>query len=255
MQTFQEYQAAFTAHLRQPQQQPRPRGVNPGRMAIYREIVFNQFLSSVSACFPVLQSILGKRRFSKLARQCFASHHFASPLFRDIPKAFTDFLSGLDLATDSLPPFAGQLAHYEWIELYVSHLVAEAPPAPEAVIHQADDLADAIVQLQPAHQLLSYDYPVHQLSRKQAHLPAMPTYLLVFRTADFKIQFVQLNDMTYQLLQGIQSQALPVSHHLAHVADNLLPHLSRPAITAYGLQAFHTLYLQQAIVVRKPGAV
>lgn len=247
-QTFQDYQAAFTAHLRQPDQRAKPPGINADRMAIYREIVFNQFLASISACFPVLQSILGKRRFGKLARQCFASHHFASPLFRDIPRAFVDFLSELDLTADSLPAFTAQLAHYEWVELYVSHMPNATLPDPGATVRQADDLAEATVQLQAAHQLLSYEYPVHQLSKKQAHLPPSLTYLLVFRTADFKIQFVQLNAMTYQLLQRIQSQPLPTSRHLADIAENL-PHLPLSSVIASGLQTLHTLHLQQALTV------
>lgn len=253
MQSFQAYQAAFTAHLRQPQQQAPPRGVNARRMAVYREIVFNQFYASVSACFPVLQSILGKRRFRKLVRQCFASHHFDSPFFRDISRAFVDFLQALDLAACHLPPFTAQLAHYEWIELYVSHLPADGLPASATAIKDAEALAAATVQLQPAHSLLSYDYPVHQLSRKQAHLPAAPTYLLVFRTADFHIRFVQLNAMTYQLLQYLQSAQSGLTSHLASLAHTLLPHLPVQSVTTFGLQTLYTLYLQQAIIAHPAG--
>jgi hypothetical protein len=247
MSIFKQYQAAFTAHLRDPQHQKKPYGVDARRMGVYREIVFNNFLVSVSACFPVLQAILGKRRFAKLARQCFSSHHFASPLFRDISKSFVDFLQTLDLSGNELPAFTAQLAHYEWVELYVSHVPTVALPS-LTTVQDANDLADCILQLQPAHMLASYDYPVHLLSKKHAGTPSS-TYLLVFRTPDFKIEFIQLNALTYQLLQQLQSSAATVCSHLRQFADTSLVQLPKQSVYEFGLQTLHALYLQQALVV------
>lgn len=248
---FQHYQATFNAHLRDPAQQPKPRGTDARRIAIYREIVFNNFLASISACFPVLLSILGKRRFKLLARQCFHDHRFSSPLFADIPKALVDYLQTLDLATHNLPPYTLQLAHYEWVELYLAKL-PDAPPAsttkPVTPVRQASDLAAAVLQLPAAHMLLSYDYAVQLLSKKHAQLPAAPTYLLVYRKTDFSIAFIELNAISYQLLQRIQSQSVSVSHHLQQLAQERLPHLAIQSVSEFGLQLLYSLYQQQAIV-------
>lgn len=250
MQSLQQYQATFTAHLRNPVQQKKPQGINARRMGVYREIVFNNFSASISACFPVLLSILGKRRFGKLARLCFFSHQFESPLFSDIPKAFVTFLQSLDLTENQLPPFTAQLAHYEWAELYVSRLPGEiCSQASAPRIEHPNALASLILQLQPAHLLVSYDYPVHQLSRKHPDLAGSATYLLLFRTTQFNIQFIQLNAVTYQLLQYIQSKPAPASSHLMHLARTLAPKLPANSIEDFGLQALHTLYLQQALII------
>lgn len=248
MPAFQHYQAAFTAHLRNPQQAARPSGVNARRMGIYREIVFNNFYASVSACFPVLLSIIGKRRFTYLVRQCFFSQRFESPVFRDISKVFVDFLASLDLSIHSLPPYATQLAHYEWIELEVSHMPGDHLETVHGV-NEPGALAQAIVQLQPAHRLLHYDYPVHQLSKKQANLPAAPTYLLVFRKPDFSIRFMQLNAVTYQLLHQIQSERSTISQHLAQFAQTSLTHVPLDKVQAFGLQTLFELYTEQAIII------
>lgn len=246
---FQQYQAAFNAHLRNPTQQVKPHGVSSKRLGIYREIVFNNFSASVSACFPVLFSILGKRRFNQLSRYCFTSHHFASPLFTDIPKAFVDYLQTLDVAKHELPPFTAQLAHYEWVELYVAKLQDTAPPtSPVVVIRQASDLAETILQLSGAHMLLHYDYPVHQLSKKHTGLAASPTYLLVFRKTDYNISFMQLNLATYDLLHRIQSEKATVSYHFAQMAKKILPNLPLQSVFEFGLKALHTLYLLQVVV-------
>ena len=245
----QQYQAAFNAYLRNPEQQVKPKGVNTKRINIYREIVFNNFSASICACFPVLLSLLGKRRFNKLARYCFANHHFGSPLFADISKAFVVFLQTLDLSLHDLPLFTAQLAHYEWVELHVAKLPDKPESrSPVCVIEQASDLAKVILQLAPAHMLLRYDYPVQQLSRKHANLAASHTYLLVFRKANFNIEFIQLNAVTYHLLQRIHLEQATVTYHLTQLAQTLLPHLSLQTLSEFGLQSLYTLYLQQAVI-------
>lgn len=252
---FQQYQAAFNAHLRDPAQQPKPQGANAKRIGIYREIVFNNFLASVSACFPVLLSILGKRRFKQLTRQCFASHHFNSPLFADIPKGLVDYLQTLDLAQHHLPPYAFALAHYEWVELYLAKLpdlakLTDKAPLPATDIRQANDLAEVIVQLPAAHMLLNYDYPVHQLSKNHANLAAKSTYLLVFLINDCKVEFIQLNEITYVLLQRIQLEQAILMRHLTELAERMLPHLPLQRVFEFGYETLFTLYLQRAIVIK-----
>ena len=113
---FQRYQIAFTAHIRNPSANKKPAHVNIARMAIYREIVFNNIFSSVSACFPVGKSILGARAWRKLVRAFFANHQATTPIFREIPQQFLQFIE----SRVDLPIYFQPLAHYEWVELAVA---------------------------------------------------------------------------------------------------------------------------------------
>ena len=79
---FQRYQIAFTAHIRDPNANKKPARVQDTRMAIYREIVFNNIFSTVSACFPVCKSIMGTRAWRKLARAFFANHQATTQIGR-----------------------------------------------------------------------------------------------------------------------------------------------------------------------------
>jgi uncharacterized protein len=169
---------------------------------------------------------------------------------RHIPKALVDYLQTLDLATHHLPPYTFQLAHYEWVELYLSKLPDAAPASPATPVQQAGDLAETVLQLPAAHMLLSYDYAVHLLSKKQAQLAASPTYLLVYRKADFNIGFIALNAVSYDLLQRIQSEQINVSQHLQQLAQQRLPHLSLDSVSEFGLQLLYSLYQQQAIALK-----
>ena len=54
---FQHQQRAFTAHVRDPNGQPRPAGIPPRRMAVYVELLFNNLNGQLSTNFPVLRAI------------------------------------------------------------------------------------------------------------------------------------------------------------------------------------------------------
>lgn len=113
---FQRYQLEFTAHIRNPKANKMPDQVNDVGMAVYREIVFSNVLNSVSACFPVCVQVLGKNAWDKLVRQFFANYQATSPIFKEIPQQFLQFLN----TVGNLPAYFQQLAHYEWVELAIN---------------------------------------------------------------------------------------------------------------------------------------
>lgn len=245
MLAFQVYQAAFTAHIRNPLEHKKPARVNDKRMAVYREIVLNNFVGSVSACFPVLRDILGKRQFKRLVRHCFFQQHFTSPFFREIPKTFVDFLQPLNLTQHNLPTFTAQLAHYEWAELFVSTLKTEniSENFKTALPH---DLLDNVLQLNPAHLLVSYDFPVHALSKKYQPTAPNPTFLLLIRNAQFEVKFIQLNPLTFELLKIIEAKACTGRQALLQIAEKI-QHPQPKTIVEFGRQILEDLFAQGAV--------
>lgn len=246
MLAFQQYQTAFTAHIRDPQA-PRPHGVRAKHMAVYREIVLNNFIASVSACFPVLLGILGKRRFATLARLCFAQQPFTSPLFRDLPLALVDFLQRADLAALALPVFSAQLAHYEWAELHVSQLPG-ALSNPSAAVLSAESLLQRRLSLNPAHLLLAYDYPVHLLSKRYQPVTPDTTYLVLARQADFSVTFIQLNALTYLLLQQWATQSQSGNQALQGMIDTL-KHPQPAQLLQFGADTLLRLHQQHVLML------
>ncbi|MFN3717220.1 MAG: putative DNA-binding domain-containing protein, partial [Thiobacillus sp.] len=65
---FQRYQLAFTAHIRDPQANPRPPGVEARRMNIYKDLLYNNVEGFLLACFPVLRRTLGARKWTRMVR-------------------------------------------------------------------------------------------------------------------------------------------------------------------------------------------
>ena len=238
MLAFQKYQIAFTAHIRDPKAHAKPAKVQDARIAVYREIVFNNIFGSVSACFPVCQAVLGKRAWLKLTKQFFAQHQASTPLFREISQEFLKFIA----SASGLPLYFQPLAHYEWVELAVSSQKTETPK-----LSKKTDLLHEKPQLAPAHMLLEYDFAVHKISGKFKSENKEKTYLLVFRNADFKVKFIELNAVTFELLKLIQSNHLPGEQALARLAE-ALPALDSKTVLNFGLQTLQDLANQQAII-------
>ncbi|HEY0842908.1 DNA-binding domain-containing protein [Methylotenera sp.] len=241
---FQQYQLAFTARLRDARNQPVPTGVAPERMAVYDEIVFNNMLESVSACFPVARKTLGKATWLKLVQAFLKEHSANSPLFRKIPEEFLAFLQHTNLV---LPPYLQALCHYEWIELYLSAL-----PAPNHQdVDMYGDIAHQALIFTQAMQLLAYDYAVHKISPRQKPKVKEPSYLLVHRDVNDKIKFIELNPMTFKLITLLKSGEFTAEQALTMLADEL-KHPQPQIIMQFGLGVLLDLKNQGIILGTAP---
>ncbi len=57
---FIQQQYDFAAHIRNPEQNPAPAGIEDRRMGIYRELFYNNVEGFLSNGFPVLAGITGR---------------------------------------------------------------------------------------------------------------------------------------------------------------------------------------------------
>lgn len=192
MLAFQRFQAEMGRHLRDPRRQPRPAATPARRMAVYRELLYNNLEGFLLACFPITRRILGDRRWPSLVRAFFREARCRTPYFREIPREFLDWLGGRELAG---PGWLKELAHYEWVELAVD--IMDTAPLPH---DPAGDLMAGIPVPAPALMNLSYRWPVHRIG--PAYRPRKPeqTHLLVYRDGDDEVQFLELNPLTSALV-------------------------------------------------------
>jgi len=200
---FQRYQLAFTAHLRDPEVNPRPPGVEARRMKVYNALLFNNIEGFLLACFPVLRRVLGTRKWAKLVRAFFSTHRSHTPYFRQIPDEFIQFLQSEWTPPEGYPPFLLALAHYEWIELVLS----VSNRSSDRAIDAAGNLIEGVPLLNPVLANLHYDWPVHRIAPRRKVKPA-ETWLLVFRDADDRVQFSEINAFTARLLTLLEAGTL-----------------------------------------------
>ncbi len=238
---FQEQQYAFAAHIRDPQNVPAPEGIEDRRMAIYRELFFNNLNSLLSNMFPVLKKLHTDDRWRRLVRKFMQRHQAQTPYFLQLPAEFLGFLQNEYEPEPDDFPFLAELAHYEYIELALS--ISEDTNDFNGVDPDGDMLTGVPVKSQLAW-AYAYEYPVHQVSAEfLPDAPAdQPVYLAVYRDADDKVGFLELNAVTAGLLNAIEENdaGLPGEALLRKLATDI----NYPDVDAFiehGASALHEM--------------
>lgn len=197
-------QRDFAAHIRDPDVNPAPDGIEDRRMAIYRRLFFNNIASLLSGNFPVLRSLYDEDGWRRLMRDFYSRHRSQTPLFPEVAKEFLRYLQDERGAVAGDPPFLLELAHYEWVELALSIDENEPDQVPADA---SGDLLSGVPVLSPLAWPLSYRYPVHRIQAafQPTEPPEQPTHLLVYRDRQDRVKFMQLNDVTRLLLDRLGS--------------------------------------------------
>jgi len=203
---FQRKQYEFAAHIRDPEKNAAPDGIEDRRMAIYRDLFFNNLRNLLGSTFPVLKKLSGTERWAGLVREFMVRHESQTPYFLEIPKEFLAFLEHEHtLDTDDFP-FLLELAHYEWVELALS---VSTDSNDLTAVDPDGDLLEGVPVMSVLAWPLAYRYPVHRISESyQPTEPGeQPTYLAIYRSADNEISFMELNAVTAGLLDKISNNA------------------------------------------------
>ena len=197
---FVARQLEFAAHLRNPEVNEAPAGIEARRLKIYRELIYNNVESFLAGAFPVAKRTLGKGRWPELVRRFVHRHPSESPYFLEISQEFLTFLDALE--PEAVPPFLLELCHYEWVELALS--VAE-DELPEAGVDPQGDLLTGVVVVSPLIWKLAYRFPVHRIGpdHQPETPPEEPTQLVVYRRRDDRVRFMEVNALTLALLDAL----------------------------------------------------
>jgi hypothetical protein len=225
---FQKKQYAFAAHIRDPEHNASPDNVEDRRMAIYRELFFNNLHSLLSQTFPVLKKLHDPEKWRTLVRQFMA----------------------YELQDDDFP-FLIELAHYEWVELALS--VSEESNAGEQV-EMEGDLHDGIPVNSALAWTYAYQFPVHRITTQfQPQEPGeQPTFLAVCRKANDDMDFMELNPVTARLLELIESNETESGRELLQKLAQEISYPDVDALITHGASAMEDMLRAEILLgVRK----
>ena len=199
---FTRRQYEFAAHIRDPDNRPAPAEIEDRRMAIYRELFYNNVESFLSGTFPVLRTLYNDTDWHLLVRDYFSQHRSQTPLFLEIPREFLNWLKNERAPrTDDLP-FLHELAHYEWAELALS--ISEES-TDQRNVDPEGNLLSGIPVLSALAWHLSYRFPVHRIGPD--FIPEepgeLPTSIVVYRDRKDEVGFLEVNPVTKRLLELI----------------------------------------------------
>jgi hypothetical protein len=198
-------QRAFSAHLRDPDGIAAPPRIEPRRMAIYRELVFNTLVDLLGGNFPILRSLGDESAWHARVRAFLRDHRSQTPLFTEIAREFIRFLearapAGLD------PPFLVELAHYEWSELALG---LDEACIDDLAHDPLGDVIEGVPCVSPLARLLGYRFPVHRIGPafQPDEAPAQPTLILLVRNRDDQVGFLAVEPLTALLFERLSSNS------------------------------------------------
>lgn len=208
--SLHSFQQEFSLYLRDPKHTRKPHGIPARPAQIYQDLLFNNICGFIDACFPVAKGLFPANHWRSLCRSFFRDWPSHTPYFSSIPEQFVLYIKSAH-ADLKLPAYIPDLVHYEWLELDV-----------DTSEDKKSSSADSrILTLNPSVRYARYNWPVHRIS--SAYRPRKPqdTYLLLHRNADFKVNFLQINEITAQLLDILANGTASAEDALKLLAKRL----------------------------------
>ncbi len=249
---FKQIQRDFAAHIRDPENAPGPEGIEDRRMAIYRNLFYNNVESFMASGFPVLRSLYDNDAWHLLIRDYFSRHNAKTPHFPEMAEEFIHYLQNELTPGDDDPAFILELAHYEWMETAL--LLSKDRMADIPYNSQGDLMHDPIVT-SPLARLLSYEWPVHAISRdyRPTEKPAQPTRIIIYRDKHDDIGFIQVNPVTARLFQLLddKERRLSGAQALEQVAREL-DHPQPEIIISGGMDTLRQLRAKDIVLAACP---
>ena len=193
------FQLSLGKYLRSPSTEALPPGINARGARVYEDLLFNNVSGFINSCFPVARALTTEEMWTTIIRAFFKYWRAKSPYFKDIPEEFLQYLQQSSVL-DNLPSWFFELAHYEWIELYID------TENTQKVVPQKGK----ITLNQPLIPLI-YQWPVHQICEKFQPESSQETCLIVLRDADNETKFIETNSATILLLQMLAAKPLAPS--------------------------------------------
>lgn len=228
MADFQTLQRQFAAYLRQPDQAPLPPGCDPARMRHYHQLFFNNFDGVLDAAFARLRASFPEEDWKRLVLTFFQTVPQHSPFLADVPTRFVEYLE----AQRQVPMSDGQreLAAYE---LACFELKSDSDrPLPEGLIEPTSWETVAPV-LNPASEFFESVLPVQDPAWNPVSTEQVPTFLVLVRDAEGRVQTHALSPLSARLLmlliehptQQVNQIVALLAEEIHQPEDVLLPHI------------------------------
>jgi len=188
------------------------------RLLVYRKLVRGTLREALRATIPRTLARLGDR-----FEPYFAEFLRVSPpvtrYLRDLTPQFLRFALARWSNDPNVPAYLGDLARHEALQVEVASMLA----LPKG--HVPAELAlDAGVEFIDAVRLERYEWAVHQLPEDESSgaLPGRgPVSLLVYRSPEHEVRYLELTPFAQALLSGLLTERLSLHAALVRAAESV----------------------------------
>ena len=188
------------------------------RLLVYRKLVRGNLHEALRATLPRTLARLGAHfepAFAEFLRVAPPVSHY----LRDLTPHFLAFVGPRWAANASVPAYLFDLARHEALQVEVASLLArpKAHVSAELALDQGVEFIDAV-------RLVQYAWAVHRLPDDEISSEppeAGPVTLLVYRSPEHDVRYLELGRFAAALLAGLLSERLTLHAALARAAQQV----------------------------------
>ena len=244
---FKNAQYAFCLNIREQKICSLPVGLTKEKMNLYQSLLFKNINSIVAPCFPVMRKIISTKQWEILMKGFLKQMIGGSPLFHQVSRDFVRYLATLDSKTMAFP-FIAELAHYEWLELYVELLDEDIS---SFITPFRPNLLEEAMRLSPLACLQHYHFEVDKIGLNYLPTEKSPFVVVVYRTVGDKVKFMRLNQLTTALIDTVDRQELSLYQALEVIYEELSITMSFDSFFSHGVGALKQLINQQILILNE----
>jgi len=197
------YQASLADYCRTGDYQAIP-GVKTAHVHQYRRLVYNVVDDMLQSAYPLTKGLLSEGEWDELVQEFFSGHACQSPQVWYMPKELYEYVAQQEAhpLIDKYP-FLLDLLRLEWLEIAL--FMMEDKPV-------ACDTKGELVVLNPEHELVHLQYPVHLKEAKHIRAADKGDYFLVmFREPDSgDVQFMQLSPALAMMIELLEESPMSI---------------------------------------------
>ena len=211
------YQSALASYCRTGAYQPIP-GVRDAHVRHYRRLVYNVVDDMLQSAYPLTRSLLTEEEWEGLVQGFFSSHACQSPQVWYMPKELYEYVVQPAHPLMSSYPFLAELLWLEWLEIALFMMEDRA-----VLCSSNGDPAKELLVLNPEHELVHFQYPVHLKEAKHIKETDKGDYFLVmFRepgTGD--VQFMQLSPALARMIELLEDRPMNIAALTGEICGEL----------------------------------
>jgi len=236
--TVAALQKRFSDHIRDPDRNPAPEGIEDRRMAIYRRLFFNNLSSLFGKNFATARKIIPDPEWNELIRAFMVEHRPTTPLFPEIGREFVRFLLEHPEHYQQQWPWLAELCHWQFQLTSVRN--DEADPASVAADPKGDLMTGHPV-VNPTLRMAQYQWPVHTIRVDRLPESEQPGVLAAFRRPDDTLGRMKINVMTARLIELLQENADCNGHDCLELLAREAGQTDPASLATYGQQLLGSL--------------
>lgn len=171
-------------------------GTSEERLIHYRQMIYNIVNGSLKSVYPIAHNLLLDTHWNIIVSDFIAKHNCEEPQLLKMPFELIAFVEKEDYASRFEIPYLVDLLAFEWVEMEI-HDRADVEDI--TCISDGDFVNDALVY-SPYFQMITMEYPIHQLKTHVIESLKGQYFLMVYRDEICEVNYFSMSQFSYLLL-------------------------------------------------------